>query len=76
MKTEEIKYGKEVGYLDKSTGYRYVEINGISYYSHRLIWFMHYGTWPKGQIDHINGIKDDNRIENLREATASENQDG
>lgn len=40
---------------------------------HRLIWLYHYGVWPVGSIDHVNGIKHDNRIENLREATFSEN---
>ena len=34
---------------------------------HRLIWLYHYGTWPNHNIDHINGIRDDNRIENLRD---------
>lgn len=35
---------------------------------------LHYMSWPQDQIDHINMIRDDNRIENLREATASENK--
>jgi hypothetical protein len=39
---------------------------------HRLIFLMHHGYLPK-YIDHINGIKTDNRIENLREATISDN---
>ena len=34
----------------------------------------HYGEWPKEFLDHINGIRDDNRIENLREATNQQNQ--
>ena len=41
---------------------------------HRLIWLYHHGVWPKDQIDHINGVKDDNRIENLRECTHQQNQ--
>lgn len=49
-------------------------LHGVSMQVHRVGWAMHYGKWPKDQIDHINMIRDDNRIENLREATASENK--
>jgi hypothetical protein len=35
---------------------------------------MHYGSWPANTIDHINGIKTDNRIENLRDVTAAVNK--
>jgi hypothetical protein len=45
-----------------------------NYFAHRLAWFIYHGIWPKEQVDHINNVKDDNRIVNLREATGSENQ--
>ena len=54
-------------------GYLTVEIGGRNYQSHRLAWLHVTGKWPKDQIDHINGIRDDNRFLNLREATAFEN---
>ena len=54
-------------------GYRTVSINRRHYRVHRIIWALHYGEWPTGQLDHINGIKDDNTIENLREVTNIEN---
>ena len=53
-------------------GYMAVGINGKIYKVHRIIFMMHHGCFPQ-TVDHINGIKDDNRIENLRAATFSEN---
>jgi hypothetical protein len=58
----------------KSNGYIKVKVGGRMYRSHRLAWFYVTGVWPVGQLDHINGIRDDNRIANLREATNAENQ--
>jgi len=55
------------------SGYLRTCINYKCYRTHRLIFMMHHGYMPE-QIDHINGIKDDNRIENLRDATHSQNQ--
>lgn len=53
-------------------GYRLISQNNRNYLGHRLAWFFYYGYWPIN-IDHINTIRSDNRIENLREATVSEN---
>ena len=66
-----VKAGKQFG--SYANGYRIGKLRGKSYYEHRLIWLYYYGEWPKDQIDHINGVRDDNRIENLREATRQQN---
>lgn len=54
------------GYLCGSVNYKKVR-------AHRVAWALHYGDWPKNQIDHINGIRSDNRIDNLRDVTQEEN---
>ncbi len=54
-------------------GYREIRIDGSRYRSHRLVWLYVHGKWPKNEIDHINGVRDDNRLINLREATHTEN---
>jgi hypothetical protein len=42
-------------------------------FAHRIIWALKTGSWPKFYIDHVNGIRSDNRFENLRECTLAEN---
>jgi len=63
------------GTLKKDQGYRRLRVGDGKYVSeHRLIWEMHNGPIPEGmQVDHINGIRDDNRIENLQLLTLVEN---
>lgn len=56
------------------SGYRVICVDGRNYMQHRIAWAMTYGCWPTGQIDHINLDAGDNRIENLRLASASQNQ--
>lgn len=65
--------GKKAGSLN---GRRYlaIRIDGKSYSAHRLAWLAFYGEWPIGEIDHINRIKTDNRIANLRVASSSQNE--
>jgi hypothetical protein len=53
-------------------GYACIRIQYKLYRVHRLVWVM-YGNEPVPYIDHINGDKLDNRIENLRAATHSQN---
>lgn len=55
-------------------GYGEVGIAGKAYKTHRVIWLWHYGEWPENEIDHIDQNKMDNRIENLRNVSNSENQ--
>jgi len=54
-------------------GYRFIELKGKQYRIHRLIWMYLHNRWPVEMIDHINGIKLDNRLCNLREVTAKQN---
>jgi len=64
--------GDVAGWLEKN-GYRRIIVVGKKFKSHRLAWAMFYGTFPELEIDHINGVRDDNRIANLRLATRSQN---
>lgn len=61
------------GALDKSTGYTRIMFQGIKYGASRIAWKLYYEEEPPNFIDHINGKRADNRIENLREATNAEN---
>ena len=54
-------------------GYVCIEYAGQQLKAHRLAWAFCNGAWPAAQIDHINGVRNDNRIANLREATRHEN---
>lgn len=67
--------GKRAGSLARhGNGYIVMSLGGKRYYAHRLAWLYVHGEWPKTKhLDHINGIKTDNRIGNLREATSRQN---
>lgn len=54
-------------------GYRDIRIFDFNYKAHRIAWLYMHGRWPEHFIDHANRVRSDNRIENLREATGSQN---
>lgn len=64
--------GALCGSPDKK-GHIYICVLGKRYAAHRLAWLYCIGEWPADQIDHINGVKGDNRISNLRTADAALN---
>jgi hypothetical protein len=68
---ELIRKGKTAGSLNKR-GYKIICVDYVMYKAHRLVFLYHYG-WLPDQVDHANGDKSDNRIENLRAANNSKN---
>lgn len=54
-------------------GYLEIGIDGVTAKSHRLAFLYMTGEWPEHDVDHINGIRTDNRWANLRTATRSQN---
>lgn len=70
------RVGRPAGCL-RADGYVKVHIDGRYYLAHRVVWLFVVGEWlsyPKHEIDHVNGIRSDNRIQNLRKTTKSGNQ--
>lgn len=65
--------GKPAMTTTHSEGYLIGKIEGRRVYAHRVAFAMHHGRWPTGLIDHINGDRSDNRIENIREVDHSDN---
>jgi hypothetical protein len=53
-------------------GYLEIQVGKKRFLAHRLAWFWVYGQWPDHPLDHINRVKTDNRISNLRYITASQ----
>ena len=72
VSTGRVKPGTVAG--NPNHGHVRLQIDGSEYWAHRLAWLYVYGVWPTQQIDHINGIRSDNRILNLRDVSHSANQ--
>lgn len=64
--------GAKAGAKD-AHGYVVIRVDKILYKAHRLAWLYAHGAWPVQSIDHINRVRDDNRISNLRDVGQSEN---
>ena len=65
--------GKQAGY-PQSRGYIQIGVRGSLYLAHRLAWLYMTGEWPVAEIDHRDGVINNNKWENLRPATRPENQ--
>lgn len=65
--------GKKAGTLKKD-GYTSIYVCGKFFQAHRVVWLLTYGNWPQCAVDHINGNRSDNRVENLRLCSLSQNQ--
>lgn len=64
--SKSMREGTPAGCREKRIGYCTIGYKGSVYKSHRLAWLYMTGEWPNGFIDHINGVKHDNRFANLR----------
>lgn len=69
----QVRAGERAGTVSRN-GYVVVTIAGRKYMGHRLGWFLYHGVWPKGQLDHENHKRADNRLSNLQDGTHTDNQ--
>jgi len=65
--------GDIAGGICSKWGYRKISVAGHSYRANRLAWLYVTGRWPEGQIDHWNGIRSDDRFDNLRDVSQAVN---
>lgn len=65
--------GSVAGHLHAGKGYVNIKLGGKLYKAHRLAWLYVYGSFPVGEIDHVDGVRHHNWISNLRDVSSSEN---
>lgn len=65
--------GKEAFSSVDKKGYKCGSVLGVMVKAHRVAWLYVHGVWPDDQIDHLNGIRHDNRIINLRDVSNQDN---
>lgn len=69
-----VSIGDKAGSLHKPSGYWFIFIDGSAYKAHRLAMLVQDSVWPAEDVDHINGVRSDNRLVNLRKASRAVNQ--
>jgi hypothetical protein len=67
-----VKAGAVAGCVERN-GYIVIGVDGTNFKAHRLAWLHFHGVWPEHDIDHINRVRADNRIANLRDVSRSVN---
>lgn len=72
-RSNRVQPGVPITKTSPSTGYIRVTVDKKVLAAHRVAWVLTTGKWPEGVIDHINGVKTDNRITNLRDVTRADN---
>lgn len=68
-----VKVGAVAGCLKRADGYSQIQVDGKLYLAHKLVFLYVFGSLPIKEIDHINRIKHDNRVDNLRFCNRTEN---
>jgi len=71
-KTRKKHIGDIAGHVNKANRYININLFATIYQVHKIIYYLHHNVWPD-YIDHINGVRDDNRIENLRVSSPKHN---
>lgn len=64
----------DIATMRHNEGYLMMQIGGKQYLAHRIAWFLHHGDWPTGQIDHVDHVRTNNAISNLRDVVSRDNQ--